>query len=241
MNELVLVEGIEAIINMPKTENIYKQEVVYIAEFEDLIKIGRTCNPQKRIRTLITQSGRKIQRVAYTLPILNYAKTEKRMHQIFKKNRTVGEYFDLSFNIACEQLKNLKLESATEKQLHEFEENDKTMIQKFSKLIRKNYHYEEKMFDEEFETHHCEYCCIPLRLHPELTNASKFECKVDYFITDIIQDKEDLKQKYSIESLLEEYDWLLKTKFKEIKNKVNVIEKGIEIADDLFYLEHYIK
>jgi hypothetical protein len=241
MNELVILEGFETIRNMPKTKNIYKQEVVYIAEFEDLIKIGRTSNPQKRIRTLTTQSGRNIKRVAYTKPILNYSKIEREMHKIFKENRTVGEYFDLPFAIACEQLKKLKLETATEKQLSEFEKQDKETIEKFSKTIRSMNEYEYKKYYEDFEPHHCEYCCIPITLHPELEGTGDFECKINHFIVSEIEDKEDNQEEYSKETLLREYENTLKSKFKDIKDKKMIIDKAIEIADDLFYLEHYVK
>ncbi len=84
---------------------------VYIIENEHLrVKIGKTISLDKRIRTIETQSGNKINRV-YTSPkCSNYSNIEASMHKIFSSKRLIGEWFDITFDEAVSELKKLNFE-----------------------------------------------------------------------------------------------------------------------------------
>jgi len=78
---------------------------VYIIEFDDdKVKIGRTITPKTRLRTLSTQSGRKIKRQYISKPHTDYKNTEYRMHKRLKHSRRVGEYFKVDFEHAVKIL-----------------------------------------------------------------------------------------------------------------------------------------
>jgi len=77
---------------------------VYILDFGNRIKIGRTKNLDKRIKTIENTSGEKIKQ-------LFFAETdndkENMLHYCLHKYRTIGEYFTCSFDIAKSAFQNI--------------------------------------------------------------------------------------------------------------------------------------
>lgn len=78
---------------------------VYFLEYGNLLKIGCTKTPYKRIRTLKRQgegyADKKIGRVALTPMCTNYVKIEKDLHKLFKDNRKEEtELFNIDFRDA---------------------------------------------------------------------------------------------------------------------------------------------
>lgn len=89
------------------------------------------------------------------------------------------------------------------------------------------------------ERNHCEYCNVDVKLVGEPTIESVHNCKVWHFFGELIEQREDNKQNYTKEDLLEEYKQTLDIEFKEIDDKANVIDLVLDIAEDLFGLEYY--
>lgn len=83
---------------------------VYIIESDNCIKIGRTKNPNVRIKAIQSTSGRIFKRIALTEPCNNYCKIECDMHSRFKTKRLKGEWFDISFDDAKSALDGFKLD-----------------------------------------------------------------------------------------------------------------------------------
>lgn len=81
--------------------------VVYILEFEKkLCKIGHSKDVLARAKTLATQGGRKILRIAYTKSFFKDKAQDIELicHDHFNKSRTNGEYFQITFDEACAYL-----------------------------------------------------------------------------------------------------------------------------------------
>lgn len=75
------------------------QKILYIFESQNgLIKIGISKKPKVRSREIEVNSGFKIKRQAMLGPITNPYYIETIIHQHFKKNRVIGEWFNIPFN-----------------------------------------------------------------------------------------------------------------------------------------------
>jgi len=109
-------------------------EYVYILDFWNRIKIGRSKNIDKRMRDLETQSGCYIQQ-SYFIEFLDAVLVENKMHKIFNEYRGLWEYF---FNISFQELKD-QLNVITENKL-DFKHwyNNLTKEEKIIYLLKKN-------------------------------------------------------------------------------------------------------
>jgi len=77
---------------------------VYILDFGNRIKIGRTKNIEQRIRTLENAVGEKAGQVFY---LETDGIKEKLLHHYLQEHRTIGEYFTCSFDTAKTALENI--------------------------------------------------------------------------------------------------------------------------------------
>lgn len=88
--------------------NENKKGYVYILEWaNNLVKIGRSKNPYKRINTLRTQSPIELKQTYISEEILNYEEVEIKLHKFFSKGRKHGEYFTITFDKAVKKLKEI--------------------------------------------------------------------------------------------------------------------------------------
>ena len=113
MNEPIIFDGYEnsfRAFSIDEIEDLKRIEkntphlfgYVYFLEYGNLLKIGYTKTPYKRIMTLKKQgegySDKTIGRVALTPMCTNYVKVEKNIHELFKDvRRDKTELFDISF------------------------------------------------------------------------------------------------------------------------------------------------
>lgn len=75
---------------------------VYIIEDElGRIKIGATIRPHQRIRAIETSTGLEVVQLSMCGPISDYLGLERRLHQHFKHQRIMGEWFTTPFEEAC--------------------------------------------------------------------------------------------------------------------------------------------
>lgn len=88
------------------------------------IKIGSSKNPKKRIAELETSSGRHFLLCFVSEQATDYVEAEKSLHDKFKRDRMVGEWFDTSFWLAFEALNEMPMQSITKKQADELTEAD---------------------------------------------------------------------------------------------------------------------
>lgn len=128
MTELVNIEGTELAV---REWNIYsfkeyikiKEEkpftnmetgYLYIIEYKNDVKIGKTRRPYNRIKDLSKQcefySKGKTGRVAISCSHSNFDYNEKKLHEYFEKYRiSNGELFKMKFEYAMEEIKNANL------------------------------------------------------------------------------------------------------------------------------------
>lgn len=84
---------------------------VYIVEAVGLLsfKIGISLNPSERLRGIQTSCPLKV-RIIYAAQVRNPIKTEKALHEIFRKKRSIGEWFKLSSTDIVEAINLIKLQ-----------------------------------------------------------------------------------------------------------------------------------
>ncbi len=86
----------------------YKHAYVYIALSENgLIKIGRSTDPYKRLKTLQNSTGYIFTKIFLTDLIFNFSEIENKMHKYFKSYKKQGEWFEINFETAVEKIKQL--------------------------------------------------------------------------------------------------------------------------------------
>ena len=74
---------------------------VYVIERPDqLVKIGKTKNPAKRVRSICLQGGFEPNRVFVTDALRNAAFVERATHHALSEFRVIGEWFNCSFSTA---------------------------------------------------------------------------------------------------------------------------------------------
>ncbi len=69
------------------------------------VKIGVTKEKEKRIKAISSASGMNITRSYFTEKIDNVQHLEIALHKHFKRNRLNGEFFDIDFDVAVEEVK----------------------------------------------------------------------------------------------------------------------------------------
>lgn len=80
---------------------------VYIVEFGPRhVKIGKSKNPVRRLRTLSNQSGVRATRNWVSPACYNYGEIERELHGHFEKHRGLGEYFSIDFDVAVGATRN---------------------------------------------------------------------------------------------------------------------------------------
>lgn len=84
---------------------------VYIVETDDgLTKIGNSRQPVERIHSLLTHGGKKLLRVALTIPHMNYSNTEKVLLTKTKAfQKQISEWRTLGFDAIIEILKEISV------------------------------------------------------------------------------------------------------------------------------------
>src|SRR5574343_13539 len=88
---------------------------VYIIEIaKSHIKIGRTKNPEKRIRAISTQSGFCPINVWISKESINFKEMEIEAHKVLSKYRIIGEYFDFDFLCATQLIGSLEFIAVTD-------------------------------------------------------------------------------------------------------------------------------
>ena len=85
---------------------------VYVIDFGDRIKVGRTTNIEQRLKTIETAGGHKAKRV-FNVPADGIYETL--MHEQLDRYRTVGEFFTYSYDDAVALLQRLIAENMAEK------------------------------------------------------------------------------------------------------------------------------
>jgi len=82
---------------------------VYILKTESSVKIGVSKNTDRRIFEIEHTSGKKILDTFISEPCLNYHRIEADLHSKFKEKRILGEWFDIEFDDAVEELKKIRV------------------------------------------------------------------------------------------------------------------------------------
>lgn len=77
---------------------------IYIFDFGNRIKIGKADDVKKRLRQIESSAG---ERTINQFSVKTIKETERIIHDSLKKYRTVGEYFNCSFEIAKNELVNI--------------------------------------------------------------------------------------------------------------------------------------
>lgn len=119
MNQLVFLDP-NCIDSEPFTTS--KLGHVYIVDNGlGMVKIGRTINPERRIRAIETQTGIELKNTYVSPKCSNYESLEITAHKEFAKYRVKGEWFKVEFPKVKEFLSSCNFEMKIEsKPIHEF-------------------------------------------------------------------------------------------------------------------------
>ena len=98
-------EGFMEILEKAKTIKIAPKDIYFIESEEDLIKIGISRNPQRRLKSLQNQTRFKLN-ILSVIPNGGCEK-EKELHEMFNKYNVFGEWFEKVPEI-MNYIKNLK-------------------------------------------------------------------------------------------------------------------------------------
>lgn len=83
----------------------YTEGYVYAIQKENkLVKIGVSVNPEKRINTIRTHSAEVILNIFISEKTNKYKEIERKIHQMFKKERVMGEWFNVDFQLAKQRI-----------------------------------------------------------------------------------------------------------------------------------------
>lgn len=83
-----------------------KNKYLYVLEFTNgTVKIGITKEKERRMKAISSASGMDITRNFFTEKIDNVQDLETELHRYFKNKRLNGEFFDVSFEEAVEEVK----------------------------------------------------------------------------------------------------------------------------------------
>lgn len=179
-----------------RSENTYGMKRVYVLESESgLVKIGVSCEFDRRKRTIETQSGFNMKNYFHTDWVSNYSQIEKASHDAFRCSRVLGEWFTVPFSEAVGTVKNICAEmgASIPKKMPTRED-----IEKFFQSFRSN--------EPEDINIHCKYCLCPdstwkpvLKTYrPE--NETK-ECKLFSDVLDVIWELERASDNFTLEDI----------------------------------------
>lgn len=83
-----------------------RNQSIYVMETESgLVKIGVSCNPEVRTKSIATQSGFKITKEFHTKKCSNALDLEKQLHAFFEEYRVFGEWFKVDFGTVVNKVK----------------------------------------------------------------------------------------------------------------------------------------
>lgn len=83
---------------------------VYVIENENhKVKIGKSTNPERRVMSIKSQSGYNIISSYFSPQLHQYGELELYLHDIFKENRVIGEWFDVNYKTVVSYFKSLDL------------------------------------------------------------------------------------------------------------------------------------
>ena len=118
------------------------RKFVYIIDFGDKIKIGRSKNPVTRIRNIETQSGTRSER-RWLSPCLSDSNAfERFLHEFFSSHRRIGEYFVCKFDDAVsaaeKYVENFILTEELVAEYKEYEKENEDKIPFIGQIILSN-------------------------------------------------------------------------------------------------------
>jgi len=100
----------------------YELGVVYIIKSGDAIKIGITKEPRKRLRSIETGTGKKIEAIYLSRQCKNFREAEILAHEMFADQRGLGEWFDIDFRCAVYCFQDLSLDTLRTVDINELSE-----------------------------------------------------------------------------------------------------------------------
>lgn len=81
---------------------------VYVVDYGVAVKVGKTTEPEARLKALREYKGRPQQQYFMSKTIEDYNKAEKAMHRLLSEHRIEGEYFSVPFDEAVKIFKRQK-------------------------------------------------------------------------------------------------------------------------------------
>lgn len=169
MNEVIAV-NFDTVMNK---KNVKNPKVVYVLLAEDKsVKVGITCNFEKRMLAIQSSSGKRIIKYFHTPFCSNANEIEVKVKEKYKNKTILGEWFNCKFEsmvrfVKKEFERNYRIEYWDEKQLDEMKKSFIAFM-KSNNLNRKNEEreffessklvlffllaYREKLIDAGFET-----------------------------------------------------------------------------------------
>lgn len=174
---------------------------------DNTVKIGVTMNPYKRISQIETASGKEIVDWFISEPCLNYTAIESKLHRYFSDARLKGEWFNIKYNDAIKELKNMNFESVD---YYDVEDEIIGVV----KTIR--------LCNVFAEVEHKEY------------NYEKVKYNITYEIPDdaISEMKNMILEHYNANISEGEYTDYLEEYISNIKNNINIAETVVDYCLD---------
>jgi len=102
---------------------------VYAIETKNGVKVGRTINPYRRIKTIISQSNVPVTRIYLTDKISNSNKVEISTHKVLSNYRELGEWFNCSIECAVDAINTI------ERSYYAPAENKESMIKAIHDMV----------------------------------------------------------------------------------------------------------
>jgi len=98
---------------------------VYVLKNENsIIKIGFSNNPKERMSSIQSLGGYEIIDHYFSPECTNYVEIEKMMHKEFASYRKIGEWFNVSFDVAVLHLKTLPFNTNDIKDVDDFRQHN---------------------------------------------------------------------------------------------------------------------
>lgn len=209
--------------------------VYIIKKGHRFIKVGRSVDPDARIRQIETQGGFIAADFFISQLCSNYCKIETDMHKVLARHRKIGKWFEFSFGKAVEILKLQEYQSPmTEKEI-------KGKTQKQTELMIKMLGIKNGEETSEGEDcYHCYYCMCPTGLwEPLKTYNSDKGCQLYSDFLDIVWELEK-RTAYNLEDILTRCIEF-KAKYLDVKDFIEVVKEMIEIGIDNGAMTKYAK
>jgi len=110
-------ELIDEILKKSDQKRDNSGHVYLIKNSRGQVKIGRSIDPDHRIKCIETQNGEMAEEIFISEVVLDYYTMEKYLHRIFSKFDRTGEWFNIDFNEAKLQVESLcRIQKAMPKQ-----------------------------------------------------------------------------------------------------------------------------